>query len=66
MTVQQPSERVRALAQDVIGDPQKADRWLRESLGILGGKPPLELAETESGACLIEQLLGKIDWGAAA
>jgi putative toxin-antitoxin system antitoxin component (TIGR02293 family) len=58
--------RLQALAEDVFGDVGKANRWLREGLGILDGKAPLELARTESGARLIEQLLAKIDWGAAA
>jgi putative toxin-antitoxin system antitoxin component (TIGR02293 family) len=58
--------RIQALAEDVFGDAGKANRWLREGLGILDGKSPLELARTESGARLVEQLLAKIDWGAAA
>jgi putative toxin-antitoxin system antitoxin component (TIGR02293 family) len=58
--------RVQALAEDVFGDAEKANQWLREGLGILGGKSPLEVAQTDSGARVIEQLLAKIDWGAAA
>ncbi len=58
--------RVQALAEDVFGDPEKANRWLRERLGILDGKTPLEVAQTEPGARVIEQILAKIDWGAAA
>ena len=50
----------------MFDDKQKANRWLRESLGVLDDKSPLELAQTESGARLVEQLLAKIDWGAAA
>jgi putative toxin-antitoxin system antitoxin component (TIGR02293 family) len=58
--------RIQALAEDVFGDAERANRWLRESLGILHGKPPLEVAQTDSGARVVEQLLAKIDWGAAA
>jgi putative toxin-antitoxin system antitoxin component (TIGR02293 family) len=58
--------RIQALAEDVFGEVEKANRWLREELRILDGKSPLELARTESGARLIEQLLAKLDWGAAA
>jgi len=58
--------RIQALAEDVFGDTEKANHWLRDKLGILDGKSPLELAHTVSGARLIEQLLAKIDWGAAA
>jgi putative toxin-antitoxin system antitoxin component (TIGR02293 family) len=58
--------RIQAIAADVLGDESKARRWLRQSLGELGGKPPLELARTEAGARVIEQILAKIDFGAAA
>jgi len=57
---------VQALAEDVFGDAGKANRWLREGLGIFGGKSPLELAQTETGARVVEQTLAKLDWGAAA
>ena len=54
------------MSEDVFGDAQKANRWLRENLAILDGKPPLEIARTESGARVVQQMLAKIDWGAAA
>jgi len=58
--------RIQALAEEVFGDAEKANRWLRENLGVLNGKPPLDVAQTEAGARVIEQILAKIDWGAAA
>jgi putative toxin-antitoxin system antitoxin component (TIGR02293 family) len=58
--------RVQAIAEDVLGDQEKANLWLRAGLGILGGQAPIEVARTESGARVVEQLLAKIDWGAAA
>jgi len=58
--------RIQAQAEDVLADAEKANRWLREPLGILDGRSPLEAARTDSGARLIEQILAKIDWGAAA
>lgn len=58
--------RIQALAEDVLGDADKAQRWLRQPLGELGGVAPLDLAQTESGARVVEQVLAKIDWGAAA
>ena len=58
--------RIQSLAEDVFGDVDKANRWLREDLGILDGKSPLDVARTESGARVVEQILAKIDWGAAA
>jgi putative toxin-antitoxin system antitoxin component (TIGR02293 family) len=58
--------RLQALAEDVLGDADKANRWLRERLPILDGKRPLDVGETEAGARVVEQILAKIDWGAAA
>jgi putative toxin-antitoxin system antitoxin component (TIGR02293 family) len=58
--------RIQALAEDVFGNLEKANRWLRENLVILDGKAPLEVAQTEFGARVVEQILAKIDWGAAA
>lgn len=58
--------RIQALAEDVFGDREKANRWLRQELGILGGSRPLDVARTEAGARVVEQVLAKIDWGAAA
>jgi putative toxin-antitoxin system antitoxin component (TIGR02293 family) len=58
--------RVQALAEDVFGDVEKANRWLRQELGALDGKSPLEVARSEAGARVVEQILAKIDWGAAA
>ena len=58
--------RIQALAEDVFDDVEKANVWLRAPLGELSGEIPLELAQTEAGARVIEQILAKIDWGAAA
>ena len=71
MTVEESDRVVRltwiqALTEDVFGDVEKANRWLRENLAILDGKAPLEVARTETGARVVEQMLAKIDWGAAA
>jgi len=58
--------RVQAVAEDIFGDAERASRWLREPLPVLDNRTPLEVAQTDSGACLVMQLLAKIDWGAAA
>lgn len=58
--------RVQAMAEDVFGDAVRANRWLREGLSVLGGLSPLDLAETDAGARVVERLLATIDWGAAA
>ena len=58
--------RIQSLAEDTFGDVGKANRWLRRSLAELGGEMPLSVAQTEAGARVIETILGKIAWGAAA
>jgi uncharacterized protein (DUF2384 family) len=63
-----PATRIatQALAEDMFCDVAKANRWFRERLGILDRKSPLAVTRRESGARLIERILAKIDWGAAA
>ena len=58
--------RVQSLAEQCFGDRDKANRWLRRALTELGGETPLVVAQTEAGARVIETVLGKIAWGAAA
>jgi putative toxin-antitoxin system antitoxin component (TIGR02293 family) len=58
--------RVQSQAEDVLGDAVKGNRWLRQPLGSLDGKAPLDVAQTEVGARLVERILATIDWGAAA
>ena len=58
--------RIQAIAEEVFEDAGKADRWLRQPLNILDDKTPLEFASTEPGARVVEQILAKIEWGAAA
>jgi putative toxin-antitoxin system antitoxin component (TIGR02293 family) len=58
--------RVQSLAEQTFGDWDRANRWLRRPLMELGGETPLVVAQTETGARVIETILGKIAWGAAA
>lgn len=58
--------RVQTLAEDIFGEFGKASRWLRRPLLELGEETPLVVAQTEAGARVIETILGKIAWGAAA
>lgn len=58
--------RIQSLAEQTFGDQDKANRWLRRALTELGGETPLLVAQTEAGARVIETILGKIAWGAAA
>jgi putative toxin-antitoxin system antitoxin component (TIGR02293 family) len=58
--------RVQTLAEETFGDKEKANRWLRHPLTELRGETCLAVAQTEAGARVIETILGKIAWGAAA
>lgn len=58
--------RVQTIAETTFADETKARAWLRRPLAALGGKAPLDLAETEVGARAVEGLLARIAWGAAA
>jgi putative toxin-antitoxin system antitoxin component (TIGR02293 family) len=58
--------RVQALAEETFADTAKANRWLRKELSELGGETPLSVAQTEAGARVVETILGKLAWGAAA
>lgn len=57
--------RVQTLAEEVFGQ-DKAALWLRRTLAELQGEAPLAMAQTEAGARVVETILGKISWGAAA
>jgi len=58
--------RVQSLAEDTFGDPTKANVWLRRALVELRDETPLAIAQTERGARVVETILAKIAWGAAA
>jgi len=58
--------RIQSLAEATFQDSEKANQWLRHNLGELGGETPLTAARTETGARVVETILGKIAWGAAA
>jgi putative toxin-antitoxin system antitoxin component (TIGR02293 family) len=58
--------RMQTMAEETFRDNEKANRWLRRPLTELGGEAPLVLAQTEAGARVVETILAKIAWGAAA
>lgn len=45
------------------GDAKKGHRWLTEPALALGGTPPIELVDTESGYELVHDLIGRIEHG---
>jgi putative toxin-antitoxin system antitoxin component (TIGR02293 family) len=50
-------------AVEVFGDQESARRWFQTSIKALGGKSPLEYADSEIGAREVEDLLGRIEHG---
>ena len=58
--------RIQSLAEETFSDRAKANIWLRRPLVELRDETPLVVAQTEAGARVIETILGKIAWGAAA
>jgi len=63
------SERVFRIAKlydkavDVFENPNLARKWFIEPARALGGKTPLEYADTEPGAQEVDDLLGRIEHG---
>jgi uncharacterized protein (DUF2384 family) len=56
-------ETIRALALEVFGDADKAERWLHRPNRALHGITPLQAAEDDQGAREVETLLGRISHG---
>ncbi|MFV9645386.1 MAG: antitoxin Xre/MbcA/ParS toxin-binding domain-containing protein [Desulfobacterales bacterium] len=48
---------------EVYGDEDLARQWFRLPVKGLGGKTPLEFADTEPGAREVEDMLGRIEDG---
>jgi len=55
--------RLADLAENVLGGQTNAVRWLKEPNFALGDVTPLDMASTEPGARLVEQLIGRIEHG---
>lgn len=51
------------LSEQVLGSQEAAMSWLRKALKRFGGHSPLEMAQTEQGARLVETMLTQIDEG---
>jgi len=58
--------RIQTIAEETFEGREKAGTWLRRPLAELRGETPLDLAQTEAGARVVETILAKIAWGAAA
>ena len=55
--------RVIVRAVEALGDSEKGARWLRTANRALRGSTPLALLETDFGARMVEQTLGRIEHG---
>jgi putative toxin-antitoxin system antitoxin component (TIGR02293 family) len=51
------------MAAAVFGSDEKGRRWLKKPARGLGGRTPLEYADTYIGANEVIKLLGRIDHG---
>ena len=58
--------RVMALAERTFANRGKAHLWLHKSLASLDDRRPIDLIQTTTGTRLVEDILAKIAWGAAA
>jgi putative toxin-antitoxin system antitoxin component (TIGR02293 family) len=55
--------RVYANAVEMIGDEEKAISWLSTPNRALGGERPLDQLDTDTGARVVEDVLGRIAYG---
>jgi len=55
--------RICSLAEEILGSPARAGRWLREPNPALGDTPPLRWLDTDLGAREVELLLSRIAHG---
>lgn len=55
--------RLYEIAAETLGSEDEARRWLKEPNVALGGRTPLDYADTEPGAREVEDLLGRLSHG---
>ena len=55
--------RIVALADEFLGDHERAMRWLKHPNRALGGISPVAALDTELGARQVENVLGRIAYG---
>jgi hypothetical protein len=54
---------IRALAERVFGDADKAEAWLTRANSSLSDQRPLDLLEDELGTAVVREMLERIDHG---
>ena len=55
--------RIVALANEYLGDHERALRWLKRPNRALGGAAPVTAIDTDPGARQVENILGRIAYG---
>ena len=55
--------RIVAIADEYLGDHERAKRWLKRPNRTLGGLAPVAMIDTELGARQVESILGRIAYG---
>jgi putative toxin-antitoxin system antitoxin component (TIGR02293 family) len=55
--------RIVAIANEYLGDHERALRWLKRPNRALGGIAPVDAIDTEPGARQVENVLGRIAYG---
>jgi putative toxin-antitoxin system antitoxin component (TIGR02293 family) len=55
--------RIYAIAHEVCGNREKANRWVRRPNRALAGRAPISLLRTNIGADLVEDVLTRIAYG---
>lgn len=55
--------RIIAIAEDQIGDRERARLWLNKPNRALGGRTPISLLDSDAGSRLVEQVLERIAHG---
>jgi putative toxin-antitoxin system antitoxin component (TIGR02293 family) len=55
--------RVAVRAEEVLGSSQAAERWLKEQIPALGFETPLSMLDTDEGAQMVGDILGRIEHG---
>ena len=55
--------KIRAMAEAVLGSPERALAWLRRPRQAFGGINAIGLLQTEAGGQIVEEALGQLDEG---
>jgi putative toxin-antitoxin system antitoxin component (TIGR02293 family) len=55
--------RVIARTEEALGDRERAHRWLRSENRALGGRRPIDLLDSDTGARMVERVLGRLEHG---